>query len=91
MLWKICGYLHIRPGTGQKSINCITEGKHDQDISNSLHLFSTWIIKIANSDNISLKNKALSLIVSTLQILEEKYETTNTIITPSFFTIQTIF
>ncbi|CAG8774548.1 14513_t:CDS:1, partial [Funneliformis caledonium] len=56
--------------------------KHDQDISNSLHLFSTWITKIANSDNISLKSKALSLIVPTLQILEEKHEITNTIITP---------
>ena len=38
-----------------------------------------------------MKSKALSLIILTLQILEEKHETTNTIITLSFFTIQTIF
>jgi len=45
---------------------------------------------IANSNNINLKSKALSLIAPTLQILE-KHETTNSITTPSFFTIQTIF
>ena len=37
---KYGGHLHIRSEKGQKSINCIAKGKHDQDISNSLHLFS---------------------------------------------------
>ena len=47
-------------------------------------------MRIANSNNINLKSKVLSLIAPTLQILE-KHETTNSITTPSFFTIQTIF
>ncbi|CAI2194964.1 1519_t:CDS:2, partial [Funneliformis geosporum] len=48
------------------------------------------ITKIANSNDINLKNKALSLIAPTLQILE-KHETIDSITIPSFFTIQTIF
>ena len=47
-------HLYIHPEKGRKSVNCITEGKHNQDVSNSLLLFSTWITQVANSNDIKL-------------------------------------
>ncbi|CAI2199961.1 2637_t:CDS:2, partial [Funneliformis geosporum] len=62
----------------------------DTVIQAKIQLENLGITKIANSNDINLKNKALSLIAPTLQILE-KHETIDSITIPSFFTIQTIF
>ncbi|RHZ67000.1 hypothetical protein Glove_303g24 [Diversispora epigaea] len=68
---KFGGHFYQHPGTDQKFIDCIKEGKHDQDITNSLLLFLTWIKQVAYSNDINLKNKTLSLITPTLQILKK--------------------
>ncbi|RHZ69649.1 hypothetical protein Glove_281g65 [Diversispora epigaea] len=68
---KFGGHFYQHLETGRKFIDCIKEGKHDQDITNSLLLFSTWIKQVAYSNNINLKTKTLSLITPTLQILKK--------------------
>ncbi|RHZ84666.1 hypothetical protein Glove_78g166 [Diversispora epigaea] len=88
---KFGGHFYQHPGTGRKFIDCIKEGKHDQDITNSLLLFSTWIKQVAYSNDINLKNKTLSLITPTLQIFKKDQFNFNFQNPPSLFTIQTIF
>src|SRR6266542_440213 len=74
------GHLHIKPGRGKNESNCYLEGKHEQDLVNSLKLINKWII---SSNNTQLQMKILNLIVPALQILdfennEQINEQTNT-------------
>ncbi|CAB4444791.1 unnamed protein product [Rhizophagus irregularis] len=84
-------------GKGKNESICHLEGKHDQDLINSLKIISKWII---STNNIQLQKKILKLITPALQILdfennEQINEQTNTTTvssqTLSLFSIQIIF
>ena len=94
------GHLYKKPGRGKKASSCHFEGKHDQDLVNSLELVNKWII---STNNKQLQMKILNLIIPALQILTSENDQTNTTITPfpthntfieslpSLFAIKTIF
>ena len=90
------GHLHVKPGRGKKESSCHFEGKHKQDLINSLELMNKWII---STNNIQLQTKILNFITSTLQILDsENNEQTNATYDNNFietslslFSIKTIF
>jgi hypothetical protein len=86
------GHLYIKPGRGNNESNCHLEGKHEQDIVNSLELINKWVIL---SNNTQLQLKILNLILPALQILSSKNDDIlyDSFIKspPSLFSIRTIF
>ena len=85
-------HLHVKPERGKKEGSCHFEGKHEQDLINSLDLMNKWII---STKNIQLQTKILNLITSALQILDSEnneQDDDNLIETSiSLFSIKTIF